>query len=210
MHPCPSPLLTEAKGPLGGGGGLGTPILQWSMAFVGSLATRSFGRLYCHPVYATKMPLTKTRGLPGGGGAQPKLCYCLQRNVACPLRIPDVVTPPPLYKLRQSRKLLRSLRLLQLGHGRGLRATHTTTNTGHPDSKREDCMVSQCKKGAYNAQTSQKSELSGFKWQTLTTNVSMTLCDSQIRHQTHALCSCTTFGTELKLGPKLILSLRLL
>ena len=71
-------------------------------------------------------------------------------------------------------------------------------------------MVTQCKKGAYNAQTSQKSELSGFKWQTLTTNVSMTLCDSQIRHQTHALCGYTTFGTELKLGPKLIRSLRLL
>ena len=41
-------------------------------------------------------------------------------------------------------------------------------------------MVSWCKKGAYNAQTSPKPELCGFKWQTLTTNVSMTLCDSQI------------------------------
>ena len=71
-------------------------------------------------------------------------------------------------------------------------------------------MVSRCKKWAYNAQTSQKSELCGFKWQTLTTNVSMTLCDSQIRHQTLALCGCTTFGTELKLGPKLIRSLCLL
>ena len=46
--------------------------------------------------------------------------------------------------------------------------------------------------------------------QTLTTNASMTLRDSQIRHQTHVLCGCTTFGTELKLGPKLIRSLRLL
>ena len=71
-------------------------------------------------------------------------------------------------------------------------------------------MVSWCKKGAYNAQTSPKPELCGFKWQTLTTNVSMTLCDSYIRHQTHVLCGCTTFGTELKLGPKLIRSLRLL
>ena len=71
-------------------------------------------------------------------------------------------------------------------------------------------MVSRCKKGAYNAQTSPKLELCGFKWQTLTTNVSMTLCDWQIRHQTHVLCGCTTFGTELKLGPKLIRSLRLL
>ena len=52
--------------------------------------------------------------------------------------------------------------------------------------------------------TSPKSELSGSSGQTLTTNVSMTLCDSQIRHQTHVLCGCTTFGTELKLGPKLI------
>ena len=66
------------------------------------------------------------------------------------------------------------------------------------------------KKGAYNAQTSPKSELCEFKLQTLTTNVSMTLCDSQIRHQTHVLCGCTTFGTELKLGPKLLRSLRLL
>ena len=50
----------------------------------------------------------------------------------------------------------------------------------------------------------------GSNGQTLTTNVSMTLCDSQICHQTHVLCGCTTFGTELKLGPKLIRSLRLL
>ena len=46
--------------------------------------------------------------------------------------------------------------------------------------------------------------------QTLTPNVSMALCDSQIHHQTHVLCGCTTFGTKLKLGPKLIRSLRLL
>ena len=71
-------------------------------------------------------------------------------------------------------------------------------------------MVSQCKKGAYNAHTSPKLELCGFKWQTLTTNVSMTLCDSQIRHQTLVLCGCTTFGTDLKLGTKLIRSLCLL
>ena len=50
----------------------------------------------------------------------------------------------------------------------------------------------------------------GSSGQTLTTNVSMTLCDSQIRHQTHVLCGFTTFGTELKSGPKLIRSLRLL
>ena len=50
----------------------------------------------------------------------------------------------------------------------------------------------------------------GSSGQTLTTNVSMTLCDSQIRHETHVLCGCTTFGTELKLGPKLIPSLCLL
>ena len=50
----------------------------------------------------------------------------------------------------------------------------------------------------------------GSSGQTLTTNASMTLYDSQIRHQTHVLCGCTTFGTESKLGPKLIRSLRLL
>ena len=50
----------------------------------------------------------------------------------------------------------------------------------------------------------------GSSGQTLTTNVSRTLCDSQIRHETHVLCGCTTFGTELKLGPKFIRSLRLL
>ena len=48
----------------------------------------------------------------------------------------------------------------------------------------------------------------GSSGQTLTTNVSTTLCDSQICHQAHVLCGCTTFGTELKLGPKLIRSLR--
>ena len=43
----------------------------------------------------------------------------------------------------------------------------------------------------------------GSSEQTLTTNVSMTLYDWQIR-QTHVLCGGTTFGTELKLGTKLI------
>ena len=38
-------------------------------------------------------------------------------------------THPPLYKLRQCAHLLRSLRLLWLGQGRGLRATHTTADT---------------------------------------------------------------------------------
>ena len=37
--------------------------------------------------------------------------------------------PPHLYKLRQCTQLLRSLRLLYLGQGRGLRATHTTADT---------------------------------------------------------------------------------
>ena len=40
----------------------------------------------------------------------------------------------------------------------------------------------------------------GSSGQTLTTNVSMTLCDWQICHQTHILCGCTTFGADLKLG----------
>ena len=50
----------------------------------------------------------------------------------------------------------------------------------------------------------------GSSGQTLTTSVSMILCDSQIRPQTHGFGGCTTFGTELKLGPKLIRFLRLL
>ena len=33
----------------------------------------------------------------------------------------------------------------------------------------------------------------GSSGQTLTTNVSIPLCSWQIRHQTHSLCSCTTF-----------------
>ena len=80
------------------------------------------------------------------------------------LTLPPLTTPPHLYKLRQSPILIRSLRLLWLGQGRSLCATHTTTNTGHPRSKRENCTVSWCKKGEYNAQTSPKSELCGFKW----------------------------------------------
>ena len=32
--------------------------------------------------------------------------------------------------------------------------------------------------------------------QTLTKNVSMTLCNWQSCHQTHVLCGCTTFGTR--------------
>ena len=38
-------------------------------------------------------------------------------------------TPGPLYKLRKSPKLMRSLRLLQLGQSRSFRTTHTTANT---------------------------------------------------------------------------------
>ena len=41
----------------------------------------------------------------------------------------------------------------------------------------------------------------GSSGQTLTTNVSMTPCDWQICHQTHVLCGCTTFGTELNRPP---------
>ena len=50
----------------------------------------------------------------------------------------------------------------------------------------------------------------GSNGQTLTTNVSMTLCNWQICRQTRVLCGCTTFCTELELGSKLIQSLRLL
>ena len=57
---------------------------------------------------------------------------------------------------------------------------------------------------------SQNQRYVGSSGQTLTANVSMTLCDQQIRHQIHVPCGCTVFGTELKLGPKLIRSLRLL
>ena len=71
-------------------------------------------------------------------------------------------------------------------------------------------MVSWCKQGEYNARGYQNQSYVGSSGQTLTTNVSMTLCDSQIRHKTHVLCGCTTFGTKLKLGPKLIQSLCLL
>ena len=71
-------------------------------------------------------------------------------------------------------------------------------------------MVSWCKQGEDNAQYTQNQSYLGSSGQTLTTNVSMTPCDSLIPHQTHVLRGCTTFGTELKLGPKLIRSLRLL
>ena len=54
-------------------------------------------------------------------------------------------------------------------------------------------MASWCKKGGYNAQISPKSELRGFKWQTPTTNVSMTLCNWQMCHQTPVLCGRTAF-----------------
>ena len=42
----------------------------------------------------------------------------------------------------------------------------------------------------------QNQSYAGSSGQTLITNVSMTLCNWQIRHQTHVLCGCTTFGTE--------------
>ena len=72
-------------------------------------------------------------------------------------------------------------------------------------------MVSWCKKGAYNAQTSPKSELCGFKWANTHNNC---VHDSMLlATPSPNLClmlHCTTFGTESKLGPKLIRSLRLL
>ena len=49
-----------------------------------------------------------------------------------------------------------------------------------------------------------------LKFHVLPTNVSMTLCQQEICHQTHVLCGRTTFGSELKLSTKLIRSLRLL
>ena len=71
-------------------------------------------------------------------------------------------------------------------------------------------MVSWCKQGALMHKYPQNQSYVGSSGQTLTTNVSMTLCDSQICHQTHVLCGCATLSTKLKLGPKLIRSLRLL
>ena len=66
-------------------------------------------------------------------------------------------------------------------------------------------MVSWCKEGEYNAQYTLNQSYVGSSGQTLTTNVSMTPCDSQSHHQTHVLhVLYCTFGT------KLIRSLRLL
>ena len=55
----------------------------------------------------------------------------------------------------------------------------------------------------------QNQSVVGSSGQTLTTNVSMTLSNWQACHETYVLCGYTTFGTESKLGPKLIRSLRL-
>ena len=56
--------------------------------------------------------------------------------------------------------------------------------------------------GGYNAQISPKSELCGFNSIQFTTNVSMTPCDWQIRHQTNVLCDCTTFVRhQIKTAP---------
>ena len=60
----------------------------------------------------------------GGGGGS----WCLSANGS--QKNPANSHPPPSSKLRQCPTLIRSLSLLYLGHGRGLRATHTTTNTG--------------------------------------------------------------------------------
>ena len=47
----------------------------------------------------------------------------------------------------------------------------------------------------------QNQSYAGSIGQTLTTNVSITLCHWQIRHQTHVLCGCNAFGTELNWVP---------
>ena len=61
-------------------------------------------------------------------------------------------------------------------------------------------MMSWCKKGDIVHKYLQNQSNVGSSAQTLTTNVSMTLSNRQIRHQTRVSCGCTTFGTELKLG----------
>ena len=53
-------------------------------------------------------------------------------------------------------------------------------------------MVSWCKKGECTNIPKNQSYV-GSSGQTLVTNVSMTLCHWQIRHQTHVLCGCATF-----------------
>ena len=57
------------------------------------------------------------------------------------------------------------------------------------------------KKGEYNAQISPESEICGFKWAGTHKNVSMTICNWKIYHQTHVLCCYTTFGTESNYVP---------
>ena len=54
-------------------------------------------------------------------------------------------------------------------------------------------MVSRCKKGNIMHKYPQNKSYVGSSGQTLTTNVSMTLRNWQIRHQTHVLCGRTTF-----------------
>ena len=64
-------------------------------------------------------------------------------------------------------------------------------------------MVSWCKNGGYRSdpQETHNQSYAGSIGLTLTTNVSMTLCDWQIRHQTHVVCGCTTFGVEVNEVP---------
>ena len=60
------------------------------------------------------------------------------------------VPPPPLVKATQKYQINTAP---TLGQGRR-----------RPGSKREDCMVSWCKKGKFHAQIPPKAELCGFKW----------------------------------------------
>ena len=65
----------------------------------------------------------------------------------------SMLTPPPLCISYAKVPNNTAPTLLQLGQGRR-----------PPGTKREDCMVSWCRKGEYNAQMSPKSELCGFEW----------------------------------------------
>ena len=66
----------------------------------------------------------------------------------------------------------------------------------HPPSSRE-AGAADARKGDMVHKYPQNQSYVGSTGQTLTTNVSMTLCNWRICHQTHVLCGRTTFGTEL-------------
>ena len=108
-----------------------------------------------------------------------------------------VVTPPPLYKLRKSHKLIRPY-------------THCSLDKAVDTQVQKEKIVwgTGARKGYIMHKHPQNQSYVGSSGQTLTTNVPMTQCSWRICDQKPCLMWLHYIWYRIKLGPKLMWSLR--